>query len=401
MHALRSEVVFDGHRFLPGGATVLVDAGSIVGVEPASYGVPADCPVTTYEGTILPGLIDAHVHLVSDGSIGSLERAGTATDAEIDAEIERSLQAQAAHGVTTVRDLGDRSYRTLAFRAAAVGRPRVVAAGPPVTIPGGHCHFLGCTAPPEPAALRDAVAEHVQRGVDAIKVMASGGFLTTGTDMFGAQYQAGDIRVLADAAHAAGLPAVAHAHSVAGIEVALAGGVDSIEHFTGICEDGSVLSDDLLDRVAAAGVQADPTMGNDFSLIHTLPPPPPQVQGVMDRLGLDMMQFFAQRYADLGRMREHGVWVVPGVDAGAMPLKAHGNAWLAVKDLADAGWPVADALAAGTSAAARACGVDDVTGALHPGLAADVLVVDGDLREDVGALGRPVEVLVRGARVSR
>lgn len=399
MHALRSEVVFDGERFLPGGATVLVDAGSIVGVEPASYDVPADCPVTTYDGTILPGLVDAHVHLVSDGSLGSLERAGTATDAEIDAQIERSLQAQAAHGVTTVRDLGDRSYRTLAFRAAATGQPRVVAAGPPITTPGGHCHFLGCTAP-DATALRDAVAEHVERGVDAIKVMASGGFLTAGTDMLGAQYDSGDLRALVEAAHAAGLPAVAHAHSVAGIEAALGAGVDSIEHFTGICEEGSVLSDDLLDRVAAAGIQVDPTMGNDMTLAATLPPPPPQVQQVMDQLDLDRDAFFDQRYAAVARMREHGVWVVPGVDAGAMPLKPHGNAWIAVKDLADAGWPVAEALAAGTSAAARACGVDDVTGALRAGLAADVLVVDGDLRDDMAALGRPAEVLVRGARVA-
>lgn len=399
MHALRAPVAFDGDRFLPGGATVLVEDGTIAGVEPMAYDVPAGCEVTDYDGTILPGLVDAHVHLVSDGSIGALERAGTATDAEVDDEIDRSLRTQAAHGVTTVRDLGDRSYRTLGFREAAPGRPRVVAAGPPVTIPGGHCHFLGCTAPDQ-AALREVVAEHVERGVDAVKVMASGGFLTAGTDMLGAQYVAEDIRVLADAAHAAGLPLVAHAHSVTGIEAALAGGADSIEHFTGICEDGSVLSDDLLDRVAAAGVQVDPTMGNDFSLVHTMPPPPPQVAEIMAVLKLDLMSFFAQRYADLGRMREHGVWVVPGVDAGAMPLKAHGNAWIAVTDLVTGGWAVEEALAAGTSGAARACGVSDVTGALRAGLAADLLVVDGDLRADAAALGRPAAVLVRGTPVT-
>lgn len=398
MHAVRALVAFDGSRFLPGGATVLVDGGTILGVEPAAHDVPDGCPVTTVDGTLLPGLVDAHVHLVSDGSPGALERAGSATAAELDAAVERSLRAQAAHGVTTVRDLGDRDYRTLAFRDPRPGLPRLVAAGPPVTTPGGHCHYLGCTAA-GPEAMTATVAEHVERGVDVIKVMVSGGFLTAGTDMVGAQYEAGELRRLVDAAHAAGRPVLAHAHSVAAIEVALAAGADGIEHFTGFCEDGMVLSDDLLARVARAGVQVDPTMGNDLGLVARMPPPPPQLVSLMGRFGIDLESFFARRYADVGRMRDHGVRVVPGVDAGASPLKAHGNAWRAVADLVTAGWPVEEALAAGTAGAAAACGVGDVTGALRPGRAADLLVVDGDLRHDPAALGRPALVQVRGVPV--
>lgn len=395
MWALRAPVAFDGTDFLADGATLIIDGEVIIGVEGRGFDVPTDCPVTDVSGTLMPGLIDAHVHLVSDGGLGALERAPQLSDEEVDAEIARSLAAQVAHGVTTVRDLGDVGYRTLAFREPAAGRPRVVAAGPPITIPGGHCHFLGCVAA-TPDELRHAVREHHERGVDVIKVMASGGFLTPGTDMLGAQYPAAVLRAAVEEAHRLGLAVMAHAHSVAGIEEALAAGVDGIEHFTGICEDGSVLSDDLLDRVAAAGIQVDPTMGNDFTLVETLPPPPPQVQEVMDRMGLDRAQFFAQRYVDQARMREHGLWVVPGVDAGAMPLKAHGNAWIAVTDMVRSGWTVAGALAAGTAAAARACGVEDVTGSLRPGLAADVLVVDGDLRHEPDALGRADMVMVRG-----
>lgn len=396
VQAWRAPRAFDGDRFLPGGATVLVEGDRIVGVESADFTVPSDCPVTSYDGTLMPGLVDAHVHLVSDGSLGALERVGALDEEAIDAAIVQSLAAQVTAGVTTVRDLGDRGYRTLAARdRAAVGSPRIVASGPPVTTPGGHCHFLGGVAETE-AELRSAVMERHEHGADVVKVMASGGFLTPGTDMVGAQYAATALSAVVETAHDRGLPVLAHAHSVAAIEAALAAGVDGIEHFTGVTEDGALLSDDLLARTAAAGVVVDPTMGNDMSLVATMPPPPPQVQAIMDRLGMDMLTFFAQRSADVGRMHRHGVRVVPGVDAGAMPLKAHGNAWLAVLDLVAAGWTLEEALAAGTAGAAEACGLRRVTGRLRRDLAADLLVVDGDLHTTPRSLGSPLAVMVRG-----
>lgn len=399
MFAWRSPHAFDGSRFLPGGATVLVDGDRIVGVESAEFRVPDGCEVSSYDGTLMPGLVDAHVHLVADASPGSLERTEGMTPEQIDAEIEKSLAAQAARGVTTVRDLGDRDYRTLAFRDRRTqGQPRIVAAGPPITTPGGHCHFLGSTAS-GPDELRAAVAEHRDRGVDVIKVMASGGFLTTGTDMFGAQFPAEDLRALVDAAHGEGLQVLAHAHSIKGIEAALAAGVDGLEHFSGISEEGSVLPDDLLARVAAAGVAVDPTMGFDQSLIPSMPPPPPQVLEVMARTGLDFGSMLARGFETAGRLRAHGIRVVPGVDSGAMPLKAHGNEWIAVVDLVRAGWPIEEALAAGTSGAADACGVGDVTGRLAEGYDADLLVAHGDLASDPDGLGRPQAVLVRGHQV--
>jgi imidazolonepropionase-like amidohydrolase len=397
--AVRAPHAFDGSGFLQGGATVIVDGHQILGVEPFEFSVPDGCEVSSYDGTLLPGLVDAHVHLVSDGQMGSLERVGAMAPEEIDAEIDKSLAAQAAGGVTTVRDLGDRGYRTLETRDRRTpGQPRIAAAGPPITIPDGHCHFLGGAAG-TPDELERAVAEHHDRGVDVIKVMASGGFLTPGSDMFGAQYTSADIRIIVDAAHGVGLRVLAHAHSVAGIEAALAGGVDGIEHFSGIAEGGPELSDDLLDWVAAAGVAVDPTMGFDPDILANMPPHPPQVTETFARLGLDFEELMAERFVDMGRMRAHGVRVVPGIDAGAMPAKPHGGAWRAVTDLVTSGYPVEEALAAGTSGAADACGVGDVTGRLAAGYDADLLVVDGDLRSEPDALGRPLAVLVRGLRV--
>lgn len=400
MHALRAPVAFDGTAFRPGGATVLVDDGLIVGVESFGHVVPHDCPVTSYDGTLLPGLIDAHVHLVSDAGAGSLERAGTLSTDELDAVITASLGRQVAAGVTTVRDLGDVGYRTLDHRErAAPGLPRIVAAGPPLTVPDGHCHYLGGVVS-DAAAIREAVVERVERGVDVVKVMASGGMLTLGTDIAGTQFSADDLRLLVETSHAAGLRVLAHAHSLSGIEHALAAGVDGIEHFSGITQDRISLPDELLDRVAAAGVAVDPTMGNDNSVLALLPGPPPALTAMMERLGLDLEQILAQRFEMVGRMRAHGVRVVSGVDAGAAPPKQHGNAWRTVLDLVASGYPVAEALACSTSVAADDCGLGTVTGRLDGGLDADLLVVDGDLRTDPAALGRPLDVLVRGVRFS-
>ena len=396
MRALRAPVVFNGERFMPGGATVIVQDGVIKGVESVGYEVPADCPLTTFEGTMLPGLFDAHVHLVSDSSLGGLERAGSLDAEAVDDIIDQSLRQQAAAGVTTVRDLGDVGYRTLPFRdSPRAGLPLIKSAGPPLTVPAGHCHYLGGVVE-GPDAIRAAVSEHEQRGVDVIKVMASGGMTTVGTDPFGVQFDPADLRTLVEAAHAVGLPVLAHAHSLAGIRHALAAGVDGIEHFTGLTESGIRVPDDVLEAVAEAGVFVDPTLGFDREALASMPAPPGAMTAAMKRTGLDLESGQAAKVQVLRRAHTHGIQLVTGVDAGATPAKPHGIVSLALAALVDGGFSIVDAVASATAVAARACGLAQVTGRLEGGLAADLLLVDGNLERDITALQRPVAVLIRG-----
>jgi len=396
MRALRAPAAFNGERFIPGGATVMIQDGVVKGVESVGYEVPADCPLTTFDGTMLPGLFDAHVHLVSDAALGSLERAGSLDADAVDNIIEHSLRQQAAAGVTTVRDLGDVAYRTLAFRdSPRAGLPRITAAGPPLTVPGGHCHYLGGVVE-GPDGIRAAVREHEQRGVDVIKVMASGGMTTLGTDPFGVQFEAADLRALVEAAHAVGLPVLAHAHSLAGIRHALAAGVDGIEHFTGLTETGIRVPDDVLEAVAAAGMFVNPTLGFDREILASMPAPPPGMRAALKRIGLDLETAQAARLQVLQRAQTHGIRLVTGVDAGAAPAKRHGIVDLALAALVEGGFSIADAVASATAVAAQACGLAHVTGRLQPGLAADILVVDGNLERDIAVLQRPAMVLIRG-----
>jgi len=396
MRALRALAAFDGERFIPGGATVFIEDGVIEGVESVGCEVPADCRLTTFEGTLLPGLFDGHVHLVSDAALGSLERAGSLDADAVDNIIEHSLRRQAAAGVTTVRDLGDVGYRTLGFRdSPRTDLPRITAAGPPLTVPDGHCHYLGGVVE-GPDGIRAALSEHEQRGVDVIKVMASGGMTTLGTDPFGVQFEAADLRTLVEAAHAAGLPVLAHAHSLAGIRHALAAGVDGIEHFTGLTETGIRVPDEVLEAVAGAGVFVNPTLGVDREALASMPAPRPGIAAALKRIGLDVETAQAARLQVLQRAQNHGIRLVSGVDAGAAPAKRHGIVSLALAALTEGGFSIADAVATATTVAAQACGLAQVTGRLQPGLAADILVVDGNLEHDITALQRPATVLIRG-----
>jgi imidazolonepropionase-like amidohydrolase len=144
-HAVCSRSVqnhaFDGEDFRAGGATVLVDDAGIVGVEPLRYEPPSDCDLVDYgDATVLPGLIDTHVHLVGDSRVMALERLAEYSPEEIDAVVIESLRRQLAAGVTTVRDLGDWHFNVVerrdAQRQVDDGLPWIVASGPPITSPG-------------------------------------------------------------------------------------------------------------------------------------------------------------------------------------------------------------------------------------------------------------------------
>ena len=175
--------VFDGERVLPPGSAVLVHDGRVVSVLAPGEEPPADVRVVDHpDATLLPGLVEMHAHLCCDSGPGALERIPDASDEGMASVVETSLRAQLAAGVTTVRDLGDRRYAVVEWRdahGADASFPRVLASGPPVTTPGGHCANMGGEALGADG-LRAAVRERAERHVDVVKIMASGGVNTAG-----------------------------------------------------------------------------------------------------------------------------------------------------------------------------------------------------------------------------
>jgi imidazolonepropionase-like amidohydrolase len=377
---------FDGSQFLPGGAQVLVDSGVIVAVQPRQAPAPAGWAVIDSPGgTVLPGLIDTHVHLVGGGEPDALALDAHRSDADREQVIRRSLRQQLAQGVTTVRDLGDTRWAVLS-RQARDGEPSVVGSGPPITSPGGHCAAMGGEASGA-AALSARVAERQERGAQAVKIVVSGGAMTAGSDLLELQFWLDDVRLVVGEARRRGLPVTAHAHSVPSVEVCVAAGVDGIEHCTCLTGSGIHTPPALIDGLAERAIQVCPTFGRLPGL-----PPSSQAVEVMRRTGMTL----EARFEQVGMLFAAGVPILAGSDAGIHPAKPHGVLAHSVAELVQCGLPVAASLAAATSLAADACGMSTSRGRLRPGMAADLLIVEGDLSADVAALTRPWLVVLRG-----
>jgi imidazolonepropionase-like amidohydrolase len=191
-------------------------------------------------------------------------------------------------------------------------------------------------------------------------------------------------------AHDLGLPVTAHAHGLPAVERALDAGVDGIEHCSCLTSDGPRLPEALGDRLAAAGTYVCPTLGR-VPGVET----PPHVQARLAAVGAG----YEDHLLHVAELRRAGVRFVAGTDAGIGPNKRHGLVAYGVADLVACGVPTTEALAAATSVAARACGLERRTGRLAPGLDADLLLVDGDPLLDVTALQRPRLVVFRGRRI--
>lgn len=399
MRALRCARVFDGEQFTAGLATVVLDADTIVGVEDGHPDLGTDCQVVDVTDlTALPGLIDTHVHLVCDSRPGALDRA--AVDPDPRRVIAGSLQRQLAAGVTTVRDLGDRNFAVVDHRSRPGAdrgpEPMVIASGPPLTVSAGHCHFLGGVVD-GPAAITRAIREHADRGVDLIKVMASGGMSTPGTATVEIQFTDAELAQIVREAHAAGLPVTAHAHWLGAIEQAVAAGVDGIEHCSCLRRNGPDLPESLVAalaerRVAVSGI-IPPTANLDLA--------PPAVRQMLTATGQTPERVRAFRAQQIRRLVDAGVPVATGLDAGLNPWLAHGNLPLSIDLFGEAGLSAEQVLAAATSVAAMVCGVGDRKGRLRPGYDADLVLVGGDPRADVGHAVRQVSsVYLAGQRVA-
>jgi imidazolonepropionase-like amidohydrolase len=338
---------------------VLVGESRIEDVIPASRyrAAPGDSAIDLPNATLLPGLIDAHVHLTIGG------RPHAMADADLRA------------GFTTVADLGARSMAVIALRdsiaSGAVPGPRVIAAGLWIGVKNGVCEFRGIGVAGGVDAFRARVRENVAAGANVIKACITGWPADAWSHPDSVELPLEVLRAMVEEAHGAKRRVVAHSLSRAGVRAALDAGVDGLVH-------AAYVDSALAARMRTQGMWMAPTLASlttgDTSAAS---------RGLVDAVRL---------------AHRAGVTFVFGTDGGVLP---HGENAKEAAALGAAGLSPLDILRAATVNAAKAFGLADSVGVVRRGMVADLVAVDGDPLSDLAALSRPSFVMARGRVVPR
>lgn len=396
--AVAGDRVFDARAgSWAGGTVVLVEDRVIVGI---SRSAPDGWPVLEMAGaSLLPGLIDAHTHVLLRSSWNELELARQMVEENPGHRAASAIQAMSIairHGFTTIRDLGTEGagYFDVGLRDAAregiVPGPRMLVAGPairstgryPVTgLPHSMTFPVGIDSCTGAAACRETVRTQIAYGIDCLKIYVSEHFEEPSGE---GDYPDGplvwteeEVRALVDEAHRQGITVAAHSLTLSGAKMAVAAGVDSIEH-------GFAISSDLAADMAARGTALVPTLlvtrEHAAHGSHISEP----VRAAHDRSFVNCL--------------EAGVRIVAGTDVG-------GFEWTRVSQAEEftlmtrQGMSAADALRAGTVWAAELLGLAGTAGVIEPGAAADIVAVAGDPLQDIECL-QQVQLVIQGGLVA-
>jgi imidazolonepropionase-like amidohydrolase len=395
-------LIVDAAQAERGPSTVIVENGRIARIE-AGFTAPAGAVLVDQRSrTVMPGLIDVHVHLTHDANLPWYQRLTPKySDAYAAVTGVKNALVMARAGFTTVRDLGSPNVAGLATRDAirdgSFPGPRVLMSGPALSVIGGHGDDSVGFAPELANAINaqgqlsvctgvDECSRAVRRiaatGVDVIKFHATGGVLDPGELGLEQHFSDAEMRAIIDTAHALHLKVAAHAHGAGGILAAVRAGVDSIEHGTFIDATG-------IEEMRKRGTYYSPTL-MAFS-------------GVQNMLGKNIMTPSSEAKGrrtlqvwgrGLNMAYRAGVKIALGTDAGVFPHdQANQEVGLMVSK---GGMTPRDALIAATKGGADLLGLSNETGTLDPGKSADLIAVEGDPLVDPSAVTRVGYVMVQG-----
>lgn len=375
----------------------IVDVGRIGPTQ-----IPPDAHVLDASGkTVMPGLIDAHVHVMAEEY--NPERFLTTPFSYAFFKAAEHLRATLDAGVTTVRDAGgaDLGVKQAVERGLVVG-PRLVISIGALSQTGGHgdsylpsgfdlgrpypgAPRLTCDGPDE---ARKATRLAIRAGADVIKIMASGGVLSVVDDLEASQFSAGELSVIVEEAHAANRRVMAHATSKAGILNALRAGVESIEH-------GAFADDECIDEMLARGAYLVPTL---WAAIAVKEAAEQRGQPLPEHIRRKGEHYIESHLRTVARAAAAGVKIAMGTDAG---VAGHGHNARELSLLTEVGLSPMQAIVAATRTAAECLALDDRVGTLQAGKLADVLIVDGDPLVDIRVLldRERIETVIKDGRI--
>ncbi|GAB4413091.1 MAG: amidohydrolase family protein [Anaerolineae bacterium] len=338
--------------------------------------------------TVIPGLIDAHVHVCWNGRESVLELVRRDRDLIV-LEAVKTLRRILASGTTTVRDIGGHDYVEMALRKAInagfIAGPRMRTSGKVIAMTGGHGYFIAREAD-GPDEVRKAAREQIKAGADTVKLMATGGAATPGQDVMASQFTVEELAAAVQAAHALGRTTATHCHGTGGIKNSVLAGIDSIEH-------GTYLDEETADLMVERGTALVLTLGVANPDLTDVPPAAQaeakRLESILDKLSQRMRQSVAIAQAK-------GVFIGAGSDAGGNPLAPHNFSMARELELlVDHGFSPLAALSIVTRNNARILRWENDLGTLEPGKLADFVLLSADPLANISNV-RAVEAVYQG-----
>ena len=389
--AEQSAILFDGDTIKQIGTKETVQPPEGAPIREIDYG----------DATILPGLVDCHVHLIGIGDGRAGDDLVTLPDEVLTVQAAQNVRKHLYSGVTTVRDCGAKNRTTFLLREAVdmgiVPSPRLILAGRPIAIIGGHLSYFGTTATGS-TECRAAVRQLIKEGADFIKVTATGGSTRT-SHPSRPSFNVDEFSAITDEAHKFGKHVCAHCTSSGGMENALEADIDTMIH--GVHRDSNgndSYRPDIADRIAEQGVFVNPTLGQGLARIRQLEDNPDLALETED---IDVMRRGSEvRMDHVARMRDAGVVMVAGSDS-AWANYPMGDFQTEIEAHVMAGMSNMEAIISATRDSAMSCQVDDTVGTLEVGKQADVLVVDRDPTRDIADLRKVNDVFLAGSKIDR
>ena len=379
--------------------TVIVTGNTVTAVQKGYMAAGSDDKVIDLKNrTVMPGLIDSHVHLEDQQSANQQLKEFTLNEADIAFQSTVYAKTTLMAGFTTVRDVGGTGVNIAlrnAIRKGLVVGPHVYTAGKIISSTGGHGdpthgfreglyaepHTTETVADGKDACIK-AVRQMYKEGADLIKITASGGVLSLEKDGSGAQFSDEELKAIVETAKDYGMAVAAHAHGATAIKRAILAGVTSIEH-------GTFMDDEAIALFKKYGTWYVPTIIAGKSVADSAKKPgyfPPVIQAKALAVGPIIQGTFAKAY-------KAGVKIAFGTDAG---VYAHGKNWMEFVYMTEAGMPVLEAIRCATVNASELIGISDKAGTIEPGKWADIVAVEGDPTQDIHAMGQMRFVMKEG-----
>lgn len=392
--------VLDGVKEKPSTEqTIIVEEGKIVDVVSGYQSPEGDNIVIDLKDmTVLPGLIDMHVHVEGETSPDRYLKMFTQNPADVAYDAAVYMKKTLMSGVTTVRDLGGSGVNVSlrnAINRGKVDGPRILTAEKALSITGGHAdptngyrrELMGDPGPKEGVVnsiedAKKAVRWRYKVGADWIKITATGGVLSVAKDGLGPHFQEEEIAAIVKAAKDLGLDVAAHAHGTEGMKRAIRAGVRTIEH-------GTFMDEEAMDLMVKMNCYYIPTISAGKYVEGKAKTPgyfPPVVAAKAAAIGPQIQDNFRRAYMK-------GVPIGFGTDAAVFP---HGDNWKELVYMNEAGMPAIEAIMAATSVNAKILRMEDQIGAIKEGLSADIIAVEGDPLKDLEVFENVLFVMKSG-----